>query len=77
MIVTRPVGNESDDLLTGHEQSDLLLYDLNDQFMIRKSPPCGGWTHEELEAFDCYQHSPQGWNAYLGTTANWIGSSEV
>ncbi|AEH16194.1 hypothetical protein Sbal117_4556 (plasmid) [Shewanella baltica OS117] len=77
MIVSRPINNENNDLLVGCEQSCLLIRDLKDNLVLCQKAPDGGWTHDALEAFDYYQYSPYGWDAYLGNKDNWIGSSEV
>jgi hypothetical protein len=77
MIVSRPVGNEINDLLIGCEKNDLLVCDLEDNLVLCQKSPESGWTHDALESFDYYQYSPYGWDAYLGHKDNWIGSSEV
>lgn len=77
MIVSRPIGNEVNDLLYGHEQKKLMICNLEGEIVLSKSPPEEGWTHNLLEVFNYDEHSPYGWDAYLGTKENWIGSSEV
>ncbi|WP_330944780.1 hypothetical protein [Vibrio diabolicus] len=77
MIITEPLNANEPDLLVGNEHKDLLIYDLNGQFIHRQHPPENGWTHASLAQFDLYQVAPFGWEAYLGSTGDWIGSSEV
>ncbi len=79
MIITRPINHNEYDLLIGHEFKCLLIYDLKGKLVMRQEPPNGGWSHYLLEAFDCYDCAPYGWDAYLGESNEdlWIGSSEV
>ncbi len=76
MIVARPIKNEPD-LLTGNENSPLIITDLCDQIKNTLEAPEDGWTHDKLEAINYDNISPCGWEAYLGNKGNWIGSSEV
>jgi hypothetical protein len=75
-IVSRPFGHEPD-LLTGSEFAVLIICDLDGKSLLEVNSPAEGWSHDALEAFDYYQVSPDGWDAYLGSNNHWIGSSEV
>ncbi|MBO2656034.1 hypothetical protein I6M49_21560 [Shewanella algae] len=77
MIITEPLNANEPDLLVGNENKDLLIYDLDEQFIHRQPPPVNGWTHASLAQFDLYYFAPFGWLAYLGSTDEWIGCSEV
>lgn len=76
MIVSRPIGLETNDLLEGQEMSDLLIYE-DENLMKRQVAPIGGWTHELLESYPYDNYAPFIWDAYLGDKSHWIGSSEV
>jgi len=76
MIITRPIHQETNDLLIGYESADLIVTDL-DGVVRAKISPRSKWTHDLLEKLDLCQYSPGGWNAYLGDTSCWIGSSEI
>lgn len=77
MIVTRPTGSETNDLLDGHEFKDLMVFNLEGELVARQNPPYDGWCHDSLEALSIDDMSPNGWNAYLGDKDYWVGSSEV
>lgn len=77
MIVSRPIGNETNDLLLGYEREPLLVYDLEGVLILHENAPSSGWTHETLEHFKYHDVAPHGWDAYLGSKERWIGSSEV
>ena len=77
MIVARIMGAETNDLLAGNEHKDIIIFDLNDEFIDCKEPPEGGWSHDLLEAIEYDEIAPNGWDAYLGVKDNWIGGSEV
>jgi len=76
MIITRPIHQETNDLLIGYEFAELIVTDLEGAVCTKLSPRTK-WTHDLLEKLDLFQYSPDGWNAYLGDTSNWIGSSEI
>ena len=78
MIVARPINNEKNDLLVGHEHKMLVVRDLEGKQIHAEPAPRGDWTHDALEAFDYDSIPPYGWDAYLGfDKKNWIGGSEV
>ena len=77
MIVTRRLSDNEQDRLINKEQLDLIVQDLGDALQHKQAAPKNGWTHDALEAIDYDSLAPFGWNAYLGHTDNWIGSSEV
>ncbi len=77
MLVTRPIGNETNDLLSGKEFKDLMVYNLEGGLEARQKPPLDGWCHHSLEALSIDEMPPNGWNAYLGDKDCWVGSSEV
>ena len=75
MIVTRAITDNEQDLLVGFEQLPLLVTCTGGTLISKTEPPAGGWTHETLE--DADYPEDEAWDAYLGTTLHWIGSSEV
>lgn len=76
MIVTRRINKETNDLLKGNERLDLIVCDLGSDSNSKITAPSGGWTHELLEDYPFNENYPFGWDAYLGSKNNWIGSSE-
>jgi hypothetical protein len=77
MIVTRSLNEQEKDLLINNEHLELIIHGLDEREVYRTPAPKSGWSHEVLESIDYNMHSPFGWEAYLGSTENWIGSSEV
>lgn len=77
MIVTRPVTTKEPDLLINNENLELIITDLARSEIKRISPPLNGWTHALLESIVYDEISADGWEAFLGDTNCWIGSSEV
>lgn len=75
MIVTRPINQNEPDLLSGNVSKVFNIFDLDGALVCTIEPPAGGWTHDKLEAIDCYALAPYGWDAYLQN--DWIGSSEI
>lgn len=80
MIVARPEKPSEPDLLAGFEFHMLVFKDLDGHVIQQHTPPPKGWTHQLLE--DIAHALPEqshrdGWDAYLGDSSNWIGSSEV
>lgn len=76
MIITRPIKDE-EDLLCGNEFKKLIITNLGGEICATIEPPKDGWTHSALENISYDEHSPHGWDAYLGSTDEWVGSSEV
>lgn len=77
MIVTRKLNSSESDLLLNKENQVLIVLDLDKEEISRIDAPQGGWTHDKLEAIDYHALAPLGWDAYLGSSDNWIGGSEV
>lgn len=76
MVITRPLENETNDLLEGLEMCDLLIFE-GESLIRKETAPTTGWTHELLESYPFDYYSPYVWDAYLGDKNQWIGSSEV
>ena len=74
-IVSRPLNHNEPDLLIGNEHQCLIIKDLDSNVVAKIHAPHSGYTHDLLESVDYFAHSPDGWEAYLGSV--WIGSSEV
>jgi hypothetical protein len=77
MIVTRPIMTTEPDLLLNKENLALIITDLAKSEIKRISPPQSGWTHNLLESIEYNEIAANGWEAFLGDTNCWIGSSEV
>lgn len=75
MIVARPNNPKENDLLVGFETKKLTIKCLDEKPDVVIEPENGFWSHDALEAIDYNNHSPFGWDAYVGS--QWIGSSEV
>ena len=73
-LVLRSKSVNEVDLLIGHEFNDFIIK-RDDVVMNVITADVEGWTHEKLEAIDCYVFSPHCWDAFLGD--KWVGSSEL
>ena len=84
MIVARPINEREPCLLEGNRYTDLYLYDLAGNLVVRQNSPYEGWTYDALELISEsltseYEALTYGWDAYLGDKKedSWVGSSEV
>lgn len=75
MIITRTTNETENNLLIGFEKEQLRIVCMDDKEDILIAPLNGFWTHDALAEIDYDDHSPFGWDAYLGE--QWIGSSEI
>lgn len=76
-IVARPLHLAEPDLLVGHEHDALIITGPDGEELQQVQPPATGWTHDLLESIDYNTIAPFCWDAYLGSLAHWIGSSET